>query len=596
MLDPVRQAAPPPPSPPTPAPSRTPLAPQVAAYRANWNPPAAPPPPAPARSPAPEPQGFLGRLGSAISHGDVRAVAGTVRDGIGQATEAGRGGITSAVNWTGQTIGKGADFARSQIGGADIVSQGLRGAITAVEGTTRFSVGVTGGVLREGVSLVGTAGQLGTTLVEAQISPAARAELGQKVVGAVGTAADATRSYVSSAISDPSRVGGDLKGAWHATTGFVGSTLDRYGTALKEGRTEEIGMDVGTVATYVVPFGGGPARAALTAGMRGVGEGATRLGGGLLTRSGGELLRGEGLRLGTTAAREALPGAARQAANDLGPAARSMGDLRAPELRAANDAGPALRRAAGDGVTPATPGAAQPLARAEAAPTPLNARAQMAEHVYGRGELPKGTHPVTDAGELARLNLTPAMLDRGAFHAEVYATGSGADRAYTVAFRGSGGRAGDWVSNALQGIGLPSNHYARALEIGRAISRVDASVPVEFVGHSLGGGLASHAANASGRVATTFNAAALHPVSRLEGSVVAARAGVAHGTAVNYTVPGEFLTTAQEALLIAPRAFGTTERLAGIAPDGASFLNQYGPLAPINRHMMNWVLASTAGR
>ena len=40
-------------------------------------------------------------------------------------------------------------------------------------------------------------------------------------------------------------------------------------------------------------------------------------------------------------------------------------------------------------------------------------------------------------------------------------------------------------------------------------------------------------------------------------------------------------------------AFGTTHRLPGIAPEGAGFLSQYGPMAPINRHMMDWVLAST---
>ena len=186
------------------------------------------------------------------------------------------------------------------------------------------------------------------------------------------------------------------------------------------------------------------------------------------------------------------------------------------------------------------------------------------------------------------------MLDRGAFHAEVYRSGEAGSEAYTIAFRGSGGRLGDWVSNGLQGVGLPSNHYARALEIGRAISRVDADIPVDFVGHSLGGGLASHAANAAGREATTFNAAGLHFISQAQGRQVAREAGIVPGSATNYSVPGEFLTSAQEALSpLVPTAFGTTHRLAGTAPEGASFLAQYGPMAPINRHMMDWVIAST---
>ena len=35
---------------------------------------------------------------------------------------------------------------------------------------------------------------------------------------------------------------------------------------------------------------------------------------------------------------------------------------------------------------------------------------------------------------------------------------------------------------------------------------------------------------------------------------------------------------------------------AASAPEGASWLAQHGPLAPINRHMMDWVLASTPTR
>ncbi|NJR78460.1 hypothetical protein [Sphingomonas corticis] len=568
MIDSVRQAAPPPPPPP-PVPLRAPVT-GAAPYAANWNPPATAPAPAVPPAPAPqvEPQGFLDRLGSAITSGDVRSVASTVRDGIGDATEAGKNGITSAVNWTGQTIGQGADLARSHITGDGIVSQGLRGAITTVEASTRFTVGVTGGVLREGVGLVGTVGQLGTTLAEVQVSAEARQELTQTVVGAAQSAG----TYVATAARDPGKLGDDLSGAWDATTGFVGRTAERYGTAIAEGRTEEIGMDVGAVATYVVPVGGGPARGLLTAGGHAATEGVARGGASLAAREGGNALVSSIVREAAPAGvREAAPAITRQAANDV-----------APGLRAANDIAP-----------PALP-SGRPTIVPDVPPSPLHAKAQMAEHVYGRGALPEGTTRVADAAELGRLNLTPQMLDRGAFHAEVYRSGAPGAESYTIAFRGSGGRAGDWVSNGLQGVGLPSNHYARALEIGRAISRTDASIPVEFVGHSLGGGLASHAANAAGREATTFNAAGLHFISRAQGREVAREAGVLPGTATNYSVPGEFLTSAQEALSpLVPTAFGTTHRLPGIAPEGAGFLSQYGPMAPINRHMMDWVLAST---
>lgn len=589
MLDSVRQAAPPPP-PPAPTPVRSPVA-GATPYVAGWNPPAqhhAPvPTPAPAaqpKAPAEEP-GFFDRLGGAISTGDVRGAFSAVRDGIGDATEATRNGITTGVNWTGEQIGRGADFARSHVAGDDFVSQGLRGAITTVESTTRFSVGVTGGVLREGAGLVGSVGQLGTTLVEAQVSTEARQELTETVVGAVGDAATATGDYLSSAARDPSRIGSDLQGAWNSTAGFVTSTADRYGQAIAEGRTEEIGMDVGTVASYVVPVGGGPARALLGAGARTAAEGVARGGTTLAAREGGEAIA-------SSLVREAAPGITRQAANDVAPALRAANDV-APQLRAANDIAPSMRGPVADlrAPPPSLPGG-RAAGVPDVPPPPLHAKAQMAEHVYGRGTLPAGTARVTDAAELRQLNLTPQMLDRGAFHAEVYRSGAPGAESYTIAFRGSGGRLGDWASNGLQGIGLPSNHYARALEIGRAISRSDAQV--DFVGHSLGGGLASHAANAAGREATTFNAAGLHFISQLQGRSVAREAGIAPGTAVNYTVPGEFLSTAQETLSpLVPRAFGTTERLPGIAPEGSSFLSQFGPAAPINRHMMDWVLTST---
>ncbi len=560
MVDSVQRAAPTPQSSPSLA-GASAGATAANRYAAGWNPPAPPPPPPP---PPPEPRGFLDRLGSAISNGDVRDVASTVRDGIGDATEAGRNGITSAVNWTGSQIGNAADAARSHITGDDILSQGLRNAIGNAESITRFQVGFTGGVLREGVGLLGTVGQLGVTASELQVSAEARQELASNVVGAVGNAADATGRYLESAVQDPSRIGADVSRAWDATTDAVGGTLDRYGQAIAEGRTEEIGMDVGTVATYVVPVGGGPARGLLTAGMRGA------------AREGAEVV-------GSTVARDVT----RQVANDL-----------APPLRAANDAAPSLRGPLTDTVAPPPPPGARGLAAPDVPPSPLHAKAQMAEHVYGRGDLPPGVSTVTDAGELRALNLTPEMLDRGAFHAEVYRNGPAGSGDYTIAFRGSGPtRAGDWVSNGLQGLGLPSNHYARALEIGKSIARVDPSINVDFVGHSLGGGLASHAANAAGREATTFNAAGLHFISRLQGQAVARDAGITPGHATNYAVPGEILTTAQENLWpLTPRAFGETQRLPSVMPEGKTAWDHYGPLAPINRHQIDWVLASTAAR
>jgi len=251
----------------------------------------------------------LSRQGvDAVRNFDVREAAATVRSGIGDATEAAREGITTGVNWTSQRVGEGAEWARDNVpGGDNIVSNAARSAITQVEQNTRFNLGVTGGVLREVAGTVGAAGQLGTMAMEMQVSPEARAEYGAQLAEGVSHAAVATADYVGSAIDDPSRVGRDLQGAYEGASDFVGDTVDRYGTAIQEGRMEEIGLDVGTVATYVVPVGGGPARGLATAAVREGGEALVRDTAATVAREGTEALTGTAVR---TATRDVATGAA----------------------------------------------------------------------------------------------------------------------------------------------------------------------------------------------------------------------------------------------------------------------------------------------
>lgn len=89
------------------------------------------------------------------------------------------------------------------------------------------------------------------------------------------------------------------------------------------------------------------------------------------------------------------------------------------------------------------------------------------------------------------------------------------DAGYVVAFKGTTpDNTEDWQNNIKQGMNTDSPYYRRAVQIGIRISHKigDASSPkVSFTGHSLGGGLASAAAIASGKPANTFNAAGLHP-------------------------------------------------------------------------------------
>ncbi|SIN89058.1 PAAR motif-containing protein [Vannielia litorea] len=132
------------------------------------------------------------------------------------------------------------------------------------------------------------------------------------------------------------------------------------------------------------------------------------------------------------------------------------------------------------------------------------------------GDLPANTRRATQA-DLEALGLHDGTNDLTAmpdsdFNADVFVhtnpvTG---EETYTVAFEGTTpDSGGDWGANVGQGVGMETEYYRRANEIGRTAS---ASQPgkVRYTGHSLGGGMASAAATASGDPAYTFNAAGLH--------------------------------------------------------------------------------------
>lgn len=66
----------------------------------------------------------------------------------------------------------------------------------------------------------------------------------------------------------------------------------------------------------------------------------------------------------------------------------------------------------------------------------------------------------------------------------------------------------DWKANAMQALGFKTYQYERALQIADAAHAYSGG-NVIFVGHSLGGGLASAAAHRTGGRAITFNASGL---------------------------------------------------------------------------------------
>ena len=82
---------------------------------------------------------------------------------------------------------------------------------------------------------------------------------------------------------------------------------------------------------------------------------------------------------------------------------------------------------------------------------------------------------------------------------------------YYIAFRGTTFTSlEDWINNAQQGVGLPASQYNQARQLAADVALTLDPGTFTFVGHSLGGGLASAAAYAGNAGAITFNAAGLH--------------------------------------------------------------------------------------
>lgn len=233
------------------------------------------------------------------------------------------------------------------------------------------------------------------------------------------------------------------------------------------------------------------------------------------------------------------------------------------------------------------------------------ANALLADDVYRAEPTPPASYRVASTGDLDKLGLTPEMLEQpgSSFRARVYATGEGDATQYVIAFRGTQGSE-DWKNNVQQALGLNSESYAKALEIGRQIARGDE--PVMFTGHSLGGGLASAAAVASGREADTFNAAGLSDDTIEAARSIAGTNGRGVAPVQAYHVSGEALHLLQQGgdrilgfiiggipggiLADAPEAYGTRHALPDMRPEGKGF---FDGLNPIDRHGIDWVIAGT---
>lgn len=246
------------------------------------------------------------------------------------------------------------------------------------------------------------------------------------------------------------------------------------------------------------------------------------------------------------------------------------------------------------------------VAPVAAAATPATRElAAMAADVYNDVATPPAGYRVATQSDLAQIGLKPQDLvsAQSSFRARVYVKGANESAQFVVAFRGSTS-ASDWQANFRQGVGLSSDHYQRALNIGmRLAMRPGGNVMI--TGHSLGGGLASAAALAGGRDAATFNAAGLSDATIARANAIRTDAGIGRAVQVQaFYVRGEVLSAIQDggdrvigaifggitgaAIADAPEAYGTRIPLTAVRPQGTPW---YGD-NPVARHGMNWVISS----
>ncbi|EMH2976493.1 type VI secretion system tip protein VgrG [Burkholderia multivorans] len=214
--------------------------------------------------------------------------------------------------------------------------------------------------------------------------------------------------------------------------------------------------------------------------------------------------------------------------------------------------------------------------------------AKLADHVYHPNDPPPtGWKMVTNDPEaLKAFRLKPDNfhLNDSNFGAQMYTPDPkvfGDSMKPTIAFKGTQSLSpvgDDMTNNIAQGLGGESPYYRKAVTIGNRLEQAGISSNVDFTGHSLGGGMASAAAEASGSSAVTFNAAGLNP------ETVAQYGGTVQATNITaYRVDGDILTGLQEGRLgpisdgtaqLMPKAIGTPVTL-----DGQS-------ITTVGRHMM----------
>lgn len=170
---------------------------------------------------------------------------------------------------------------------------------------------------------------------------------------------------------------------------------------------------------------------------------------------------------------------------------------------------------------------------------------------------------------LLRVGIDPASLSDSAsgFQAGIYHD----SQQYVLSFAGTNDMR-DWLSNIRQATGYEDVQYNQAVALAKTAKMAFGDAMV-ITGHSLGGGLATTAALASGSFAVTFNAAGVsdYTLNRLGLDPALARHSAESGSIRRYSEQYDLLTESQESTSLIPDAIGhkitlvNSDKLTGIS-------------------------------
>ena len=175
--------------------------------------------------------------------------------------------------------------------------------------------------------------------------------------------------------------------------------------------------------------------------------------------------------------------------------------------------------------------------------------ADIAGAVYQRADAP-GWQRLGD-GELAAMGIDADLQYRDGMEAGVYSDGNGR---YVVAYAGNDtGGLQDVGTVIAQSAGFQTRQYDNAVALAHQVEGAFGGDNVVYTGHSLGGGLATVAAAATGSSAVTFNGQGVHDNTLrqlgLDPGAVRGRAG--DGQMRHYSIDGDWATFVQRQLPIA---------------------------------------------